>query len=201
MTQITGKDYSVGALVGFLTGVFAIPVLVNVGIDSKPILIAMPGGVAVLFAFGVWLGAFLSRFMGFFAQFGKFAAVGFLNTAIDFGLLNLLSSATGITAGLFLGGINIPAVAVALANSYFWNKYWVFKAGGQTAVSDLPKFIIVSVGAILVNSGIVAIGTKFSAPGALSPELWLNAAKVLATMASFLWNFVGYKLFVFRKGV
>src|SRR3989344_4439493 len=158
MTQITGKDYSVGALVGFLTGVFAIPVSVNVGIDSKSILIAMPGAVAVLFAFGVWLGAFLSRFMGFFAQFGKFAAVGFLNTAIDFGLLNFLSKATGITAGLFLGGINVPAAAIAMVNSYLWNKFWVFQAGSGNAASDLPKFVAVSVGAILLNSGIVAIG-------------------------------------------
>jgi len=55
------------------------------------------------------------------------------------------------------------------------------------------------VGAILVNSGIVAIGTEFSAPAGMSPELWLNTTKVLATAASFLWNFVGYKVFVFRK--
>ena len=199
MNPITKQDYAIGALVGFLTGVFAIPVFVNVGVDNKVLLALLPLAVAVGFPAGVWLGGFLARWMPFFAQLGKFAAVGFLNTAIDFGILNLLSSATGITAGLYLGGINVPAVAVALTNSYFWNKYWVFRAGGQTAVSDLPKFIIVSVGAILVNSGIVAIATGFSAPGGLGPELWLNATKVLATAASFLWNFVGYKVFVFRK--
>lgn len=199
MNPITKSDYAIGALVGFLTGVFAIPVLVNIGVDNKVLLALVPLLVAVAFPVGVWLGGFLGRWMPFFAQLGKFAAVGFLNTAIDFGILNLLSSATGITAGLYLGGINVPAVAVALTNSYFWNKYWVFKAGGESTASDLPKFIAVSVGAILVNSGIVAIGTGFSAPAGLSPELWLNATKILATAASFLWNFVGYKIFVFRK--
>jgi len=198
MNPITRRDYAIGALVGFLTGVFAIPVLVNIGVDNKVLLALLPLVVAVGFSFGVWIGGFLARWMAFFSQFGKFAAVGFLNTAIDFGILNLLSSATGITAGLYLGGINVPAVAVALANSYFWNKFWVFNAGGGSTASDLPKFIAVSVGAILVNSGIVAIGTGFPAPFGLSAEAWLNAAKVLATVASFLWNFVGYKIFVFR---
>ncbi|MEK7077180.1 MAG: GtrA family protein [Patescibacteria group bacterium] len=198
MNPIAKRDYAIGALVGFLTGVFAIPVLVNIGVDNKVLLALMPLLVAIGFFFGVWLGGFLGRWMAFFSQFGKFAAVGFLNTAIDFGLLNLLASATGITAGLYLGGINVPAVMVALTNSYFWNKYWVFKAGEGSAASDLPKFIAVSVGAILINSGIVAIGTGFSASFGLSAEAWLNAVKVLATVASFLWNFVGYKIFVFR---
>jgi len=198
MNPITKRDYAIGALVGFFTGVFAIPVLVNIGVDNKVLLAFIPLAVSVVFPVGVWLGGFLARWMPFFAQLGKFAAVGFLNTAIDFGILNLLSSATGITAGLYLGGINVPAVVVALTNSYFWNKFWVFNAGEGSTASDLPKFIAVSVGAILVNSGIVAIGTGFPAPAGLSPELWLNVTKVLATVASFLWNFVGYKIFVFR---
>lgn len=199
MNPITKRDYAIGALVGFLTGVFAIPVLVNIGVENKVLLALVPLAVAVAFPVGVWLGGFLSRWMPFFSQLGKFATVGFLNTAIDFGILNLLSSATGITTGLSLGGINVPAVMAALTNSYFWNKFWVFKAGEGSTASDLPKFIAVSVGAILVNSGIVALGTEFPAPAGLSPELWLNATKVLATAASFLWNFVGYKIFVFRK--
>ncbi len=207
--QISGRDYAIGALIGFLTGVFIIPVLVNlgiavklalsVGVSEKVILSLTPLLVAIAFPFGVWFGGFMSRFIGFFAQLGKFAAVGFLNTAIDFGILNLLSAMTGITAGFYLGSINVPAAGIAMMNSYFWNKFWVFRARGGNAASDLPKFVIVSVGAILVNSAIVAIGTEFPAPAGLGPALWLNATKVLATAASFLWNFVGYKLIVFRK--
>lgn len=195
----TKRDYAIGALVGFLTGVCAIPVLINVNISDKLILSLVPLVTPILFVIGIWFGNVMSKWISFFGQLGKFAAVGFLNTAIDFGLLNLLSQATGITQGLFLGGINVPAAGIAMLNSYFWNKYWVFRGGGGSATSDIPKFVIVSVGAILINSAIVAIGTEFPAPFGLSPQLWLNVTKVLATVASFLWNFVGYKLFVFRS--
>jgi putative flippase GtrA len=43
-------------------------------------------------------------------QFGKFLAVGTLNTGIDFGTLNLLSWLTGIYGGVQLAPINVPGV-------------------------------------------------------------------------------------------
>ena len=42
MNPITKRDYAIGALVGFLTGVFAIPVLVNIGVDNKVLLAVVP---------------------------------------------------------------------------------------------------------------------------------------------------------------
>jgi putative flippase GtrA len=56
-------------------------------------------------------------------QFGKFLAVGTLNTGIDFGTLNLLSWLTGIYGGVRLAPVNVPGVLLALANSYLLNKH------------------------------------------------------------------------------
>lgn len=193
------KDYAIGALLGFGVGVFLIPTLYQVGTKQASVLVALPLIFPILMLFGLWLGNFLSRWFAPFIQLAKFAAVGILNTTIDFGVLNLLSLVTEITEGLKLGGVNIPGVAVAVLNSYAWNKYWVFPGGSRSPVgSDLPKFVGVSIIGLLINSGIVVLLT-FSIPFGLDKGLWLNVAKVGATVLSFLWNFLGYKFFVFKK--
>lgn len=157
------NDYLIAALVGFFTGVFAIPVLFNLGFKSGLILAAVPLIIPLLFAFGVWFSGFLSRWLSFMTQFGKFVAVGSFNTAIDFGVLNLLSLTTGITSGFIVGGVNAPGFAVAIMNSYFWNKLWVFKNRdeGETLLHDFPKFLAVSFVGLFLNSGIVILITTF----------------------------------------
>lgn len=193
------ENYLIGALVGFLTGVFAIPTLVNLGLRSWPVLMLLPLAAALLFSLGVWFGSFLSRWFSFFAQLSKFAAVGFLNTAIDFGVLNLLSAATGVTSGFIVGGVNAPGFGVAVINSYFWNKFWVFR-GREEAVRDFPKFIAVSVAGLLLNSGVIVLLTTYvPAPSTFGEAAWLNFAKFFATVLVFVWNFLGYKFLVFRS--
>ena len=133
------------------------------------------------------------------AQFGKFAAVGFLNTAIDFGVLNLLSLTTGITSGYIIGGVNIPGFLAAATNSYFWNKFWVFKKSGEGGVwHDFPRFLAVTVTGVLINGGAVVLLTTFvSPPFGMDGVRWLNISKVFATVITLVWNFFGYKFFVF----
>ncbi|MBI2640316.1 MAG: GtrA family protein [Candidatus Sungbacteria bacterium] len=195
------QDYAIAALVGFLTGVFAVPTLVNLGVSSWPLLMALPLVVTLLFLAGLWIAGFISRWLAFLPQLAKFAEVGILNSAIDFGILNLFSAATGIISGIVVGGVNIPGFSVAVLNSYFWNKFWVFK-GREGAMRDFPKFMAVSIGGLLLNSGVIVLATTYiSAPAFLGGTAWLNLAKILATLLVFVWNFLGYKFLVFRKSV
>lgn len=198
--MVTKQDYAIAALVGFLVGVFAIPTAVNLGIKSRAALLVLPLAVPPLWILGVWLGGFLSRWLPFMAQLGKFAAVGFLNAAIDFGILNLLSIASGITKGFVLGGVNVPGFAAAVINSYFWNKFWVFKdRDDQSVLSDFPTFLAVTMVGLIINSGAVVVITTDIPPlfGA-SESAWLNFAKAAAAAVSLAWNFLGYKFIVFR---
>lgn len=199
------QDYYIAALVGFLVGVFAVPTLVNLGYHNRVILMALPIAVPFLWAFGVWLGGFLARWIPFFAQFGKFVAVGFLNYMIDSGILNLLSVATGITAGVNVGWINMPGFLVAVINSYFWNNVWVFKSGARhNELQDFTKFFLVTLIGLGINSGLLVIFTSqigHYIQGWLplvDKRQILNIAKVAATVLSLIWNFIGYKFFVFR---
>lgn len=199
--MIAKIDYYIVSLIGFLTGVFAVPTAINLGLRNAPVLMILPLVFPILFVIGLFVVSFLSRFLPPFAQFGKFAAVGFSSTAIDFGVLNILSLATGITAGFILGGVNIPGFGVAVVSSYFWNKFWTFKAGGEGSLfQDFPKFLAVAVVGLVLNSGIVIFVTTYTPPFfGLNPQTHLNIAKVIATLLVLFWNFLGFKFIVFRK--
>ena len=197
--MIRNLDYYLAALAGFFFGIFAIPTVINIGIRNRPLLIALPLAGVVLFLLGIWLAGLLARWISVLAQLGKFAAVGFLNTAIEFGILNLLSLATGITAGLVVGGINVPGFAVAVVNSFFWNKFWVFRGGGKHTWQDFPKFFAVTLIGLFINSGMIILITSNGGVTSLTGGILLNTAKVFATVVSLSWNFLGYKFLVFRN--
>ncbi|TXH07277.1 MAG: GtrA family protein [Candidatus Moraniibacteriota bacterium] len=138
-------------------------------------------------------------------QFSKFVIVGGINTGIDFAVLNVLIYLTGITKGWELFILNSISFSVAVVNSYYMNKRWTFKeaAAGivdKNAAVQFSQFFIVSVIGITIN-GLILTGvtTLVAAPFGMSEQLWANFAKLFATGASLVWNFVGYKLFVFKK--
>jgi putative flippase GtrA len=130
-------------------------------------------------------------------QFGKFLAVGTLNTMIDFGMLNLLSWLTGIYGGVRLAPINVLGVLFALTNSYLLNKYWTFKAPVQQG-RRVGRFVLVSLLGVSLNTAVVvALTHVMMRPAGLTPQLWENLAKALATGGTLLWDFLGYKFLVF----
>ncbi|MCL5008763.1 MAG: GtrA family protein [Patescibacteria group bacterium] len=198
-------------------------------------------------------------------QILKFGAIGVINTALDFLVLNFISKTLNISSGLKLGQINVIGFSLAVIQSYFWNRYWTFsfettvsawknfwrlvvvgllgaaallavlfgakysapasfylivllmflvlevlvwEAFGLSKNSAISKaqnqfvlFILVSIVGLLINSVLVALLSKYS-PLAARPEyadVNKNVAKLAATLVSLVWNFIGYKIFVFKK--
>lgn len=132
-------------------------------------------------------------------QFAKYAIVGLANTAVDFGVLNLLMWSTGIYSGKSLILLNSAAFLIAVVHSYIWNKLWTFKAKEKnSAVKEFVQFLVVSIIGTLINSGIVYIITTWVDP-MTGKEIWANIAKGIATIVSLTWNFIGYKFIVFKK--
>ncbi|MBL7053566.1 MAG: GtrA family protein [Candidatus Portnoybacteria bacterium] len=133
-------------------------------------------------------------------QFSRFLVIGFLNTAIDFTILNILMWWTGIYSGLSIILLNAISFSIAVFNSYFWNKYWTFKDKEKVEAKEFSQFILVTLIGLAINSGIIfGVTTLVSPMFGISPELWANLAKAAATGFSLIWNFAGYKMFVFKK--
>ncbi len=166
--------------------------------DKLPI---SPPLILILFPIVTVIGMFLTEIIAkkikILLQIAKFGLVGVSNTAIDFGVLNLLILATNITSEIGIIPMNIIAFTCALMNSYHWNKTWVF---GESKKSSLLVFTIITLIVMSVNTAIVYVLTSLSSPMfGLSQPLWVNTAKVFATIFSLFANFVCYKLIVFKK--
>ena len=195
------EDLGYSFAIGLVVGLFLLPILINTDLYSKlsaPILFAILfAGLPVIFSVGLVLAGFISKKIPLLWQFSKFAQVGVLNTAIDFGILNLLIFVTGITSGLSIIPLNAISFSTAIVNSFFWNEKWVFKAKKE---ANFITFVVVTLIGLAINSGIVYAITTFVPPIFVdSQKLWVNLAKVLATGISLIWNFTGYRLIVFKK--
>src|SRR3989338_6114821 len=193
------RDLALTLTASILIGAFLIPTLINTKKFD-----AIPNSYAVLFIgfpalalIGMFVIKQLSKKLALLWQVAKFALVGVLNTAIDFGILNLLILITGFTAGAGIGIINIPSFTLSILNSYIWNRKWVFENAKQ---GNFFVFVAVTVIGLLINTTVVVVVTTWIPPlFGLSPTLWANVAKVFATGFSMVWNFTGYKLVVFKR--
>ena len=146
---------------------------------------------------GMVVMSFLGKKLPVLWQLAKFGLVGVLNTAIDFGILNFLSVYIGATSGVGLIPIKATSFSVALLNSFFWNKGWVFE--GKKKANPVV-FAAVSIIGVSINvTTIYVLTTIVPTPGNISSQIWLNIANVGATLLSMVWNFLGYRLVVFKK--
>lgn len=134
-------------------------------------------------------------------QFIKFSVVGVLNTLVDFAVLNLLMWLTNIYKGSWMILLNAISFTCAVLNSYLWNKYWTFGEKSKEKIAqEFSKFFLISVVGIILNTAIVYSVTTYIPPFfGLSAEPWANLAKVLATIISMCWNFIGYKFWAFKR--
>ena len=195
------EDLGYSFAIGLVVGLFLLPILVNTDLYSKlsaPIVLAVLfAGLPIIFTIGLTFAGFISKKIPLLWQMAKFAQVGVLNTAIDFGILNLLIFVTGITSGLSIIPLNAISFSIAIINSFFWNEKWVFETKKE---ANFITFVVVTLIGLAINSGIVYAITTFVPPTFVdSQKLWVNLAKVLATGISLIWNFTGYRLIVFKK--
>ncbi len=198
---LTARDLTFAAINGAIFGL-GFTVISN---NSLPFLPELPFIIttlafSLLASIGVGIGAALSQWKPFFFQLSKFGIVGVANTAVDLGVLNLLifivgGSATTTITTLFKS----ISFFAAVINSYIWNRYWSFEKKDAASAGEFAKFMIVSTIGLLLNAGITfVIATLFADNGIVSGSLATIAAAI-ASISVLIWNFLGYKLFVFKK--
>lgn len=200
-------DLIISLIIGFFSAIFLYTIFtlrkVNLSFGTLyfknwQIIIFLP----ILFVFSFWIASFISKKIRIFYQFVKFGYTGFLNTTIDFGVLNILIYIFKIYSGFAVVIMNTISFSLAVTNSYFFNKYWTFESKRKMATREYFQFVIVSIIGLLINDGIVYIVTTFITPFiGISPVLWVNIAKALAIVIQLIWNFIGYKLIVFKQKI
>lgn len=193
------RDLSYGAINGAIFGFMSSFVLKNLGINVSPLLPLV--AFSFLAVFGVYVGAVLARWKPFFFQLAKFAAVGSANFSIDFGIYNAFMLVTQVHAGSGIDIFKGIAFMGAVVNSYFWNKHWSFaKKDSASSEKEFSLFLGVSVIGAILSVGIVHLFVNIiGSPVGFDPKKWANIANVGATVVVLIWNFLGYKFFVFKK--
>lgn len=154
-------------------------------------------------------------------QFLKFATVGALNTAIDWGLGFFLTFYTGIPrllgtpfatllhlpAGLVGASVRPEVAAVwitkilssgtATINSFIWNRRWTFQIRDRHArTRQFAKFVIVNIIGMTLNATITTLIVRPFLPA--PPKLIFMLAQATATGIVLFWNFFANKYWTFR---
>ncbi len=130
------------------------------------------------------------------SEFLRFAITGALNTVLDASVLNLLLFATGRQELFYYSLFKATSFAIAVVFSYFMNKNFVFKKQG-----DFRVFAIISIIGALLNVGSATLGNKVC-DNFLGQHLFIlcaNLGFLLGASLTIAWNFLGYKLIVFKK--
>lgn len=122
-------------------------------------------------------------------EFLKFAFVGLIGTLINIAILYLLTEKIGV----YYMFSAIISFIVAMSSNFFLNKIWTFeekigfKIGGKYI-----KFALVSVTALLVNLFFLYVFTEVW-------DIYYIFSQVLAIGVALIINFIGNKIWTFRK--
>lgn len=124
-----------------------------------------------------------------------FALIGVLNTVIDFGLLLFLGS-----VGLNRVVANTVSTGTAFVFSFFMNRKYTFQSNGKNIIREVMLFIAVTLfGLWVIQNLIIWLLTPFIMGQLnLSSDVAIIIAKLFATVASLVWNYVMYDRVVFR---
>lgn len=127
----------------------------------------------------------------------RFAAVGVLNTAVDFVILFSLVTLLGVPSLM----ANVVSTSAALAVSYLLNKKAVFGNTDAHNPRQMLLFVAVTLSGLWILQGLIIWNVTNVAGAwlALSAGVTLLVAKAIATLFSLTWNYLWYSRVVFRK--
>lgn len=118
----------------------------------------------------------------------KYAAVGISNTLID------AVAYLALTRWLWLESLPVQAKGIAytigMINSFYWNRTWTFKSRSNPWQAAL-LFTLTHIVALGINAGVMYLGLEMFNFSEIT-------SLILATAASFIWNFILNKLVVFK---
>ena len=93
-------------------------------------------------------------------------------------------------------------ILVILIEVILWYAFHLANNGAIAAApTQFAAFLVVSIIGLLINTVIVSLASTYlvgSSAGS-NADLAKNIAKVAANAISLIWNFIGYKLFVFKR--
>jgi len=143
-----------------------------------------------------WIKNILNYFLKF--EFIRFGIVGFFNTLIDYGVMNILMFVLKINQGSGFITIKTFSIVLSVVFSYYANLLWTFKLKKGNK-EQLIKFVVLSVITIGVNVWIAGymvdnINVSFD------KYLWANIASLIGAVVAIVMRYFGSRV-IFKKKI
>ena len=138
-------------------------------------------------------------------QMMKFAIVGVLNTLVDFAVFQTLNLTLGwVYAAQVLG------YTFGVINSYLWNSNWTFREQRTRSAKEMVLFLLVNLASLGVSLGMMWLLREVFGVTNEWVSQWMpkalagfikgdTVAKLIATVFAIAVNYLGNRLFVFKK--
>lgn len=126
----------------------------------------------------------------------RFASVGVVNTAVDFGLFVAL-----FAVGLPAVAANFISTSAGMAVSFFGNRRFVFGPSDHRT-REIALFVVVcGLGIWGIQPAVITLATQFLTHFNINSTLALaTIPKLLAIGIAAVWNYLMYSRLVFRSG-
>lgn len=125
----------------------------------------------------------------------RFATVGGLNTVLDFSILFILTA-----IGLPRISANIISTTISFLFSFTANRKFTFKSDSKNIKRQLVLFTVITLFGLWVIQGVII---SILAPQLInlgfSDSISLLISKLVATIASLIWNYLLYSKVVFKN--
>lgn len=125
----------------------------------------------------------------------RYLLIGTINTAIDFGILFMLTWFISTPKEL----ANIISTTIAFAFSFVANRSFTFRSRTSNVRRQLLLFTLVTLfGLWVIQTIIIALLAPIFISFNLSQSVALLISKLIATVASLIWNYLLYTNVVFK---
>jgi len=129
------------------------------------------------------------------AQKIRYGVVGIANTVLDFSLLFIF-----VALGIDKIPANYLSTGVSMVFSFYANRRFTFKHTGDQKRKQFTLFVAVTVaGMWAIQPLVIWIVTNMLSPYIANLSIQLFIAKIIATGASLVWNYIFYSRLVFKN--
>jgi len=129
-------------------------------------------------------------------EVAKFGAVGLVNTALDYAVLNLLLSIGPLKA-------KVASTIVATTASYVMNRQWTYSQRDRAGVRrEYVLFFALNLAGLAIQLAVLGVakyGLGFTEHGGGHDRLALNLFNALGIAVAMVFRFWAYRTFVFKS--
>ncbi len=163
----------------------------------------LPLSFPVLAIIGLWISYLIGKRFLFVYQLAKFCLLGAFFAIFDLIILNFLLEYFGISKDETVKYAVFVATSFVIATTvkYVGDKYWAFEKTGKKQMGvEFGKFF-----AITLVSGVIQVIVASLLFAVLPSLLEItelvagNLGKIGGILIATVWNFIGYKFFVFKS--